>query len=286
MRVRPFRFDGKAAVELGQAAFFSMLRSATICMLLRGKFAAGTIGRTRDGMKIQATKKSAETRERILEAALKTFRERGFARATMREVAIEAGVASGAAYYYFDSKDAIVMAFYERAQGEMHATIEAALERSATLEERLKAIIQTKLAYFGPNRKLLGALSAHTDPEHPLSPFSKDTAAIRGQDIAHFERAVVDSRVKLPPDLQPYLPRLLWMYQMGLILFWVYDRSPEQRRTIALFEQTMKMLLLGLKIAGLPFLRPMHRLAGDLLKVLYEPDPEEKASPQNGRGHG
>jgi len=34
----------------------------------------------------------------------------------MRDVANQAGVALGAAYYYFDSKDAIVMGFYERAQ--------------------------------------------------------------------------------------------------------------------------------------------------------------------------
>ncbi len=215
-------------------------------------------------------KKSVETRNRILEAALATFRERGFDRATMREVAIEAGVATGAAYYYFESKDAIVLAFYERAQQEMDTTIAAALDASGNLEERLKAIIQTKFDYFRPNRTLLGALSSHIDPAQPLSPFSAETAPIREQDVARFERAVTESKVKLPATVRPYLARLLWMYQMGLILFWVYDRSEEQRRTAALFEHTMKMLLLTLKLAGLPFLRPLHTMAGDLLRVLYE----------------
>ena len=59
--------------------------------------------------------KREDTRTRILDAALRVFRERGPERAGMREVAAEAGVAVGAAYYYFDSKDALVMAFYERA---------------------------------------------------------------------------------------------------------------------------------------------------------------------------
>ena len=76
--------------------------------------------------------------------------------------------------------------------------------------------------------------------------------------------------MKLPPTIQPYLPRLLWMYQMGLILFWVYDHSPEQRRTRMLFDQTLKMLLLALKLAPIPLLRPMHKLAADLLHVIYE----------------
>jgi len=214
--------------------------------------------------------KSEETRARILEAALAIFRERGFERATMREIAAEAKVAVGAAYYYFESKDAIVMAFYERSQGEMKADIEALLDRCRTLEERLRGIITEKLDYFAPNRKLLGALSAHADPEHPLSPFSRETAAIRVQDISFFERAVEESKVKLPGNIRPYLPRLLWLYQMGLILFWVYDRSPEQARTRILFDKTLKMLLVTLRLAAIPLLRPLHRLAAELLDVVYD----------------
>lgn len=214
-------------------------------------------------------KKSEETRTRILEAALAVFRERGFERSTMREIATAAEVAVGAAYYYFESKDAIVMAFYERSQSQMRPEIEALLDKSKTLEARLRAIISTKFECFGPNRRLLGALSAHADPEHPLSPFSNETKTIREQDIDFFARAVADSAVKLPSNIKPYLPRLLWMYQMGLILFWVYDRSENQKRTMLLYEKTLKMILVTLKLAGIPLLRPLHRLAAELLEVVY-----------------
>jgi len=219
-----------------------------------------------------AGKKSEETRARILKAALAIFRERGFERATMREIAAAAEVATGAAYYYFDSKEALVMAFYEQSQAEMRSDLEARLATCRTLETRLRAIITEKFDYFAPNRKLLGALSSHSDPEHPLSPFSAETKEIREADIAFFAAAVASSGVKLPKDIQPYLPRLLWMYQMGLMLFWVYDRSPHQRRTKVLFDQTMKMLLLTLRLAAIPIFRPMHRLAGELLRTVYEDD--------------
>jgi len=216
------------------------------------------------------TLKSEETRKRILDAALAIFRERGFERATMREIAAAAGVAVGAAYYYFDSKDAIALAFYQQAQEEMAPLLDAALSRSRSLESRLRAIIQQKLDYFAPNRSILGALSAHIDPQHPLSPFSEETAAIRVQDISFFERAVEDSKVKLPANVSPYLPRLLWLYQMGLILFWVYDRSPRQQRTVLLFDKTLQMLLLTLRLASLPFMRPLHRIAAELLDAIYK----------------
>src|SRR5271167_4749280 len=125
------------------------------------------------------TKKSDETRARILEAALTLFRKRGFEEATMRGIAKEAGMALGAAYYYFDSKDALVMAFYQRAQDELGALVEDALPKSKGLHEQLRTLVNMTFHYFAPNRELLRALSAHIDPQHPLSPFSEETRAIR-----------------------------------------------------------------------------------------------------------
>ena len=213
--------------------------------------------------------KSEETRSRILAAALDVFRERGFHAATMREIAAAAGVAVGAAYYYFDSKDALVMAFYAQAQDEMAAALDEILKESGTFEQRLRGIIGQKFAYFAPNRALVSALTAHIDPEHPLSPFSAATAAIRERDIAFFERAAKESKLRLPGSILPYLPRLLWLYQMGLMLFWVYDRSPQQERTEMLFDKTLRMMLLGIKLAELPVLKPLFRPAGELLRAIY-----------------
>jgi AcrR family transcriptional regulator len=215
------------------------------------------------------TPKSEETRQRILAAALHVFRERGFDAATMREIATAAGVAVGAAYYYFASKDAIVMAFYQQAQDEMGPALDEILNRSRTLEQRLRGIIGQKFEYFAPYRALVGTLSAHIDPAHPLSPFGKATAQIRERDIAFFERAISESNPRVPTSILPYIPRLLWLYQMGLMLFWVYDHSPRQARTHLLFDKTLSMMLLMLKLAGLPFLRPLHRTAAELLKAIY-----------------
>src|SRR5690242_50016 len=199
-------------------------------------------------MKQQNSKKAEATRTRILDAALAVFQECGFEKATMRDVASAAEVAVGAAYYYFPSKDAIVMAFYERAQEEMSAAITEALAESRTFEQRISAIIGSKLRYFQEYQLLLGALSAHTDPQHPLSPFSEETKKIREKDISHFEAAVNDSKIKLPGSVKMYFPRLLWLYQMGVILFWVYDQSTEQSRTKVVLEKTLKMMVLGLRL--------------------------------------
>jgi AcrR family transcriptional regulator len=210
-----------------------------------------------------ARSKSDETRARILSAAIDLFRRNGFAQTTMRDIAAEAGVALGAAYYYFDSKDAIVLAFYDQAQQDLEPLLEQAVGSTRDLGKRLHALLDVKLRYFEPNRRLLGTLSAYSDPEHPLSPFSDRTRAIRENDMRFFALAIADTKV--PKDLLPHLPHLLWMYQMGLILFWIYDRSAEQQKTRALFDKSLALVVRLIRLSGFPMLRPLRRLAIDLV---------------------
>ncbi|HEX4595790.1 MAG TPA: TetR family transcriptional regulator [Bryobacteraceae bacterium] len=220
---------------------------------------------------LRATPKAGETRNRILTAAVNLFRERGFDETSMREIAVAANVAIGAAYYYFDSKEALVMAFYHQAKDAMQEPIEAALSRKTDLKSRLRAVIDVKFEYFRPNRKFLGALLRHAaDPGHPLSPFSQETRGIRELDMQHFSVALEGSNLRMPDDLRPYLPKLLWLYQMGLILFWVYDQSPGEARTEKLVEKSLGIVTSLLKLAKSPFLRPVRKTAIELLQAVSD----------------
>jgi len=214
--------------------------------------------------------KSAETRARILDAAMELFRRQGFEETTMREIAAEAGVATGAAYYYFDSKDAIALAFYDQSQQELEPLIEEALAGAKHLKDRLGELLEAKLKYFEPNRRLLGALAAHADPEHALSPFSARTREIRERDMASFARALDASGVRVARDLEPHLPRILWMYQMGLILFWIYDRSAAQQRTRTLIRKSAAIVERLVKLAAFPLMRPVRRMVVDLMDTVTE----------------
>jgi AcrR family transcriptional regulator len=53
-------------------------------------------------------------REQIVEAATRVFAEKGFRRATTREVARAAGVSEGTIYNYFEDKDALLLAILDR----------------------------------------------------------------------------------------------------------------------------------------------------------------------------
>jgi AcrR family transcriptional regulator len=52
-------------------------------------------------------------REQIVGAAMRVFAEKGFRRATTREVARAAGISEGTIYNYFEGKDALLMAILD-----------------------------------------------------------------------------------------------------------------------------------------------------------------------------
>src|SRR3712207_2998666 len=115
---------------------------------------------------------SEATRRQILETALTRFREQGFERTTIRDIAKASGLSLGAAYYYFPSKEAIVGAYYDYVQAEHAARARAAFATTARLDERLAAALHTKIDIMQDDRALLRALFRYGgDPDHALSWF-------------------------------------------------------------------------------------------------------------------
>ena len=131
------------------------------------------------------------TREHILDTAIQLFREDGFDQATMRDVASEAEVALGLAYHYFPSKEALVMAYYQRVQREHRILAGQKLIQLRSLRDRLAMLLHTKLDILKDDRKLLGALFRYTgSPAHPLSFLGKATAPLRTDCMGLFAEAL------------------------------------------------------------------------------------------------
>jgi AcrR family transcriptional regulator len=216
-------------------------------------------------LKNQSTSRAEDTRQKIYDAALELFREKGFESTTMRDIAQKAGVALGGAYYYFSSKDAIVLDFYREMQETSHDAILEALAGHKKLRDRIRCVLDKRLEMLVPNRKFCAALLRHApDGEHPLSPFSEESRLIREGAIEHMRIALEGGDVKVPSDLKPRLPYLLWLYQMALIMFWLYDRSPGQERTRRLMDKSLGLLVNLLRISALPLMRPLRKSALEL----------------------
>ena len=210
------------------------------------------------------TTKGEETRRRILSCALTLFRARGFAATTMREVAAEAGLSLGAAYHYFDSKEAIVLGYYDSVQSAHDQAVRLMLPDTRGLRERIGAAMHAKFDILEDDRPLMGALLRFTgEPTHPLSFLGERTRPLQLRSIATFARTVEEAR--LAGDLAELVPITLWSLHMGLLLYFLYDDSPKQRRTRQLTDGAVELFTRSLTLAKLPLLRPVRRRLAALL---------------------
>jgi AcrR family transcriptional regulator len=215
--------------------------------------------------------KGDQTKALILDTALEMFRERGYDEATMRAIAQKAGVSLGNAYYYFSSKEHLIQAFYRRLHEDHLAVSVPALESETTLKARLLRVMRLQIEVMKPYHQFAGVLfktAAH--PQSPLNPFSDESDPVRAASIQLFDKVVEGSKARIPKDLRAELPYLLWVYHMGIVLFWIHDPSPKQRRTHRLVNHTVELLDKLIHLASNPFMRPLRKQALRLVEELRD----------------
>jgi AcrR family transcriptional regulator len=87
----------------------------------------------------------------IQEAALRVIARKGMSAATMQEIASEAGVAKGTIYLYFRDRDELVEKTFDNAIKQLHARVDAAIALDEPFDQKLRAVIRAKLAFFSEN---------------------------------------------------------------------------------------------------------------------------------------
>jgi AcrR family transcriptional regulator len=98
---------------------------------------------------------SEERRQQILDAAETVFAKRGFAQARMDDIVSEAGLSKGALYWYYKSKDAIILALLHRVFGREFKKAEALIDAPDSAGERLTAFMRATLGDIAGMRHLL-----------------------------------------------------------------------------------------------------------------------------------
>ena len=209
-----------------------------------------------DSAAVVKRSKGEQTKAAIIDAALALFTERGFDATTMRAIAESAGVSLGNAYYYFRSKDELVQGFYDRTAVEHGERLPEVLDGLDGLADRLTAHLDLWFELMAPQHPFaVGFFRNAADPASPLSPFSAASAPARTAAIELMELVVEGTSPAVPATVRAQLPEVLWLYHMGVVLFWVHDRSVEQAATRLLVRRTAPMIERVVALADLPALQ-------------------------------
>jgi AcrR family transcriptional regulator len=164
------------------------------------------------------------TRERLYRAALEMISERGYEAATLRDVAAQAGVSPALLYRYFPNKRAVLLAFYD----DLSETFERQTAEipAGKWRDRCLHVLELSLGVLRPHRTALQALAPTLVSDAEDGVFAQATSASRLRVQTSFQRAVLHAADAPQPALAEALGRMLYLLHLGLILWWLLDRSP------------------------------------------------------------
>jgi AcrR family transcriptional regulator len=210
--------------------------------------------------------KSRVTKQRILDAAIRLFLEEGYDKATMRNIAKEARLAPGATYYHFKSKEHIIFYYYERSYEEQLEKVEEVLRSQTELKARIAGTVKAHLEIARPYHQISKILfKVAADPSHPLSPFSKESKSTREKDVVVFREVTAGASDRIPKSIGEKLPELLWLFKMVMILFWVYDSSPDQGNTFRLIDRSAELISRLVQLSNLPMAKGLLDSVVDMI---------------------
>lgn len=197
--------------------------------------------------------KSERTRQRILDAAAKVFREQGYANARLSDIAEGAGIQTGSLYYHFDGREDLVAEI-------LHLGIERAWDH-------VRAAVDALPADATPIDRLRTAIRAHTTAVLEISDYSSAQARIVGQvppDVlqghmadqrafgAYWNELIVAAQRagQLRADVDPFVTRMLILGALNWTAEWYQPDRGRSAESVA--DHAVAITLEGLVVDPAP----------------------------------
>ena len=218
------------------------------------------------------TAQGAAAKDRVYSAAMGLISKRGYEATTLRDIAKEASVSVGLLYRYFPGKQSVLIAFY----GDLSAEYaqQAAAMPSGKWRERFMFALETSLRVLAPHRVTLRALIPVMvgDPDEGV--FAAGTAFSRLRVQRVFEEAIASAADAPKAPLAHALGRLLYLVHLGVLLWWLLDRSARQRATGTLVSLARQMLPSAALTLRLPPVRRFVIAVDELIReALFGTEP-------------
>ncbi|VGO20273.1 TetR family transcriptional regulator [Pontiella sulfatireligans] len=190
------------------------------------------------------TKEEAEkTRQRILDAALKVFSEKGYSKATFVDVASEIGLTKGAVYWHFKTKPellAAVVAYGEEKQCARYkdAMPETLAELRDTVVELVTAIADDDESWkfeFFCGFQIEWSAELMAEVHERLAALRGDPLKLFEQKLLHLQENGALSKKRDARDLALCFASS-WVGAMNLTMYAEYDRKKYVEVLIASFD--------------------------------------------------
>lgn len=160
-------------------------------------------------------------REKILEAALQVFSDRGYA-ASMGEIAEAAGITRTVLYYYFQAKKDLFLAVLESLLTEVVKHVAPVAAAAGSHEERARAVVGALIGFADENPrswKILFTREEDADPEVAEVLASMEEMA-RGTALLLFSEEIAELGLDLDSPRANVMAELLFGGAVQVMRWW------------------------------------------------------------------
>ncbi len=177
-------------------------------------------------------KQQSSTRERILDAALSVFSNKGYHDARIDEIVDQSKTSKGSIYFHFPNKERLFVALVEKFTDLLERKVKESVPDDAPGMERVRIALEAVLNTFGKYRQpakilLIQASGLGTVFEQKrMDVHNRFSALIQG----YLDEAIASGDID-PIDTE--IVSRAWMGAINeLVIQWVYTGNPEPDRII------------------------------------------------------
>jgi TetR/AcrR family transcriptional regulator, acrAB operon repressor len=170
---------------------------------------------------------AAITRQRVLQAALTTFSQQGYAATTLEAVAEAAGVTRGAIYWHFSGKAELYSTLMQTVSARSRVVVEQALAEGGTVLEVVRRIFVRQLALIETDAELRALAEVQlfkTELTPELAPSRREQTEAGLQTVAQLAEVMRQAAAhgEVRGDLAPEeMARSFLALQNGAIHMWL-----------------------------------------------------------------
>ena len=172
------------------------------------------------------------TRERILDAALSVFAERGYHRATVDDIVRASATSKGAVYHHFASKEAVFVALVDAFTERLALGVAGAIEDRRGALAKVEGALTAALTTFRDNERLARLILLEAVSLGSL--WETKRAEVHGRFAAliqgYLDEAAAEGAIT---PLDTRVATLAWLGAVNeVVVDWLHNRSPDLDRVI------------------------------------------------------
>jgi TetR/AcrR family fatty acid metabolism transcriptional regulator len=173
-----------------------------------------------------------ETRERILDAALNVFSNKGYHSTRIDEIVTESGTSKGSIYFHFPNKEKLFVALVDKFANLLESKVTEAVDNDEPGIERVHAALVAVMSTFGKYRRPAKVLLVQATGLGKI--FDEKRMEVHDR-FSNLIKRYLDEAVAVG-DIEPTDTEIVSRAWMGaineLVIKWVYTGEPEPDRIV------------------------------------------------------